>query len=424
MTDPQRSAAPAMWPLRQVLALAPVRRLWTAQIVSILGDLLALYGLLSAISFRMHGTAMQVSLVSLFYLAPLAVIAPFAGVLVDRWDARRTMIASDCIRAVFALGLVFAPTLPLMYAAIFLISAVSCLFIPAQSVAIRALVPREGLLSANALMQQAMQLARLASPALAAALVAWIGPSICFYLDAASFVVSALLISAIRLPAAAPLPQGIPGMPPRSTRGVLDDLREGIRFLFTHATLSFVVVSMALGTFVVSCFAPLLAIYLRDQVHAGVIAYGLLSTVSTVGMIAATVAVVRLSKRATSQQLVFAGLAGIGAGIAFVALVHFAPLVAIGSFAMGFGMSLVVAPAQTLLQQETPFAMMGRVSSSTMSLLSISQVLGLLVCGTAAEAVGARKVFFICAALLLALAAFGLARISMAAPRAVSSELE
>src|SRR5690348_2400203 len=93
--------------LREVLALRPVRRLWAAQVVSIFGDFLAIFAVFGVVSFRMHGTATQISLILVSFLLPFAFVGPVAGVFVDRWNVKRTMIGSDLIRAVLAALLVF-----------------------------------------------------------------------------------------------------------------------------------------------------------------------------------------------------------------------------------------------------------------------------------------------------------------------------
>src|SRR5262244_1425693 len=194
----------------EVLALRPVRQLWIAQIVSIFGDFLALFAVLSDVSFRLHANAAQVTLISVAFLIPFALLGPIAGVFVDRLDARLTMIASDLIRAALALGLVFAAGLNQIYAILFALSAVSTFFVPAQTIMIRTVTPREGLLAANALMQQAFQVVRIISPAIAGALVRWIGAKPAYYFDSASFIFSASMIAAITITrvAAAAAPSG------------------------------------------------------------------------------------------------------------------------------------------------------------------------------------------------------------------------
>ena len=85
---------------KTILQHRPFRTLWLAQFVSIFGDFLALFGVISLITFRLHGTALQVTAVTIAYVLPLAVISPVAGVFVDHWNVKRVMIASDMIRAI------------------------------------------------------------------------------------------------------------------------------------------------------------------------------------------------------------------------------------------------------------------------------------------------------------------------------------
>src|SRR5215471_19732468 len=108
------TAAPPLT-IREVLKIKAVRRLWAAQVVSVFGDFLAIFAVLSYVSFKLHATAVQVTLISISFMIPFALIGPVAGVFVDRWNVKRTMIASDLIRAVLAFGLVFTGTLSQIY---------------------------------------------------------------------------------------------------------------------------------------------------------------------------------------------------------------------------------------------------------------------------------------------------------------------
>src|SRR5216684_4445450 len=140
--------SPGHLTIRQALAIPSFRKLWLAQLVSIFGDFLALYAVLSEMSFKMHASARSITLVSVSYLLPLA------GVFVDRWNPKRTMVVSDLARAALALGLVISGAPWHIYLVFVAISAFSSFFMPARSVVLPQIVPKEGLLSANAAIQQ------------------------------------------------------------------------------------------------------------------------------------------------------------------------------------------------------------------------------------------------------------------------------
>src|SRR5579863_6314350 len=141
---------PAQLSMRQVMAISSFRKLWLATLVSVFGDFLALYAVFSEMTFRMHASARAITLVTVFFLLPLAFVGPVAGVFVDRWHPRRTMVASDLARTVLALGLVFARAPWHIYAVFLALSTFSSFFTPARSVSLPQIVPLNGLMSANA----------------------------------------------------------------------------------------------------------------------------------------------------------------------------------------------------------------------------------------------------------------------------------
>lgn len=383
-------------------------RLWTAQFVSVMGDFLALFAILSVASFRLHGTPEQLTLISLFYMLPMAVIGPVAGVFVDRWNVKTTMISSDLIRCVLAFGLIFAHSLTALYILLFAISLVSTFFSPAQSVTVRTIVPPEGLLNANALMMQAFLVTRIVSPALAGALVGAFGPNVCFFYDGVSFLFSAAMLSGISISRVA-VQAG------KGFGAVLQDLRSGMAFLFHSPVLSFVILAMGAGMFVMSCFGPLIAIYVRDFLSAGSATFGVLSALIGVGMLVGTVGLRRFGMKIPSEQMVLIGLVLIGVSVLLMAVSRSVPMTAVSTFGMGFGIAFIITPAQVLMQGKTPPQLLGRVSSSFMSVIAIAQLLGLVISGNAAGWIGIQGLFFACAVLLGILALAGYWRMPRAA---------
>src|ERR1051325_7215386 len=166
-------------------------------------------------------------------MAPLAIVSPLAGVFVDRCDLKRTMIASDLLRGVLALGLVFVHNLYVMYAILFTMSVVSAFFVPAQSVAVRTLVPMAGLMAVNGLMSQAQQGSLIVAPSVAGELVQLVGANACFLYDSFSFFFSAVLVMTLTIEREAQLTK---------TGAVLDSMRQGFGFIFRHSTISFVII--------------------------------------------------------------------------------------------------------------------------------------------------------------------------------------
>src|SRR5579871_2363486 len=325
--------APPQLTMRQALAIPGFRKLWLATLVSVFGDFLALYAIFSEMTFRMHASAREITLVTVFFLLPMAFVGPVAGVFVDRWDPRRTMVTSDIARAVLVLGLVFTRAPWHIYTVFLALSTFSSFFTPARSVTIPQILPLHGLMSANALIQQTVQILQMASPVLAGALAGWAGPSSCYYLDSASFVFSGLMIATMT----------IPPRPPRANRQVkpiVRDLLSGVRFIFGHPVIGFVILSIAAGTFAISAFGSLIAVYVRDVLHAISVLFGALGSSIGAGMLLGGLAVTPLARRmAQKAHLITAGILVCGASIATIAWIA-NPIVALaGCAGLGVGAS-------------------------------------------------------------------------------------
>jgi MFS family permease len=215
--------APEPMSMGAVLRVVTMRRLWYAQIVSVLGDFLALFAVITVMTFKLHANAQQITGVQIAYLLPIALLGIVSGVFVDRWPIKTTLVSSDFIRAALVLLLMFVHNVYGYYVVLAAISIVSSFFSPAQGVAIRTAVPLHGLRSATALMQQVMFIMRIIGPSAAAFLVAAFGARSCYLLDTASFIASGSLLASLTLivprkPAtASPASDEAPAIPTQTT---------------------------------------------------------------------------------------------------------------------------------------------------------------------------------------------------------------
>jgi MFS family permease len=193
-------------------------------------------------------------------------------------------------------------------------------------------------------------------------------------------------------------------------------MKVGGSFILHHAALLFVIVALAAGMFVLGCFGPLIAVYVRDNLHASSTVFAVTSASIGIGLLAGVNLLNIFAKRIPNTTQVYLGLGGIALGTALLAA---APLAAVslpllhtnlpvvitvfGCFLIGFSCAGIIVPSQTLIQEETPAALMGRVGSTTMSAVFGSQILGLLLSGILADHTSVRSVFAICTGILAAL---------------------
>jgi len=384
--------APAPLTMAEVLRVPVMRRLWYAQLVSTFGDFLALFAVINFLTFHLNANAEQVTSLQIAYMGPIAVLGVLAGVFVDRWSLKPTLIMAA-------------------------ISVVSSFFGPAQGVAIRSVVPMHGLRSANSLMQQVMFGMRIVGPPLAGIMYTVLGARACYIGDSISFVCSGLLIAslAISRPALKAMEAKLDETSPQQPKGgiaaglatIWTDMKQGISFIVHHAGLLFVILAFAAGMFVLGCFGPLIAVYVRDNLHESTKTYSIISAMIGVGMFLGVNLLNTVGKKLKNTTLVYSGLGGIGVGLCLLAGLPHLWAAIVANLTIGLAVGCIVVPATTLMQQETPPALMGRVGSTMMSVVFGAQILGLILSGQMANRLGVRLVFEYCAILLVILIAVG-----------------
>jgi len=378
---------------REVLQNTAVKRLWFAQVISIFGDFLAIFAIFSVVTFQLHGTPVQVAMVLISFLTPLAIFSPVAGVYVDKWNVKAVMVASDLLRGALVLVLIFVRDLNVIYGTLFAMSFVSSFFMPAQAIAVKTLAPEGGLLSVNALMTQAYYGGQIIAPSVSGALVDLAGANTCFALDVISFLASAALVASLTI-------RRHTSGASQNTASVLSSLRQGLSFIFTHPSISFIMISLACGMFAVRCFGSLLSLWVRDVLLSTARTFGVLNTLIGLGMITGAQMVRKAAAKLPPERLVTFALSGMGLAVAITAA--FGELIStiVGMLLLGFCAAFITITSQTLTQQETPPEMLGRVSSSMMSMMAVSQVISMVVAGPVAERVGLRNLYYASAVLL------------------------
>src|SRR5437868_2277902 len=208
-TSSQDSAAAGKSNFLTVLHNTGFRNLWLGQIISQVGDYFAILATLVVVggfSNDPQSTTLSISGVLIASALPRLLFGMLAGVFVDRWDRRRTMLTSDALRAAVTLLMIpafLSKNLLLLYALSFVMSSVGTFFNPAKTALIPKLVRTEDLTSANALSQTSQMLATLVGPAIAGLVFKLAGAGnewVAFVVDSISFIISAIAISLIIVP--------------------------------------------------------------------------------------------------------------------------------------------------------------------------------------------------------------------------------
>lgn len=203
------------------------RRIWCGEATSWLGDwfsAIAIYTLVRSLT----GSPLALGLVFLTKILPFAVASPLAGLLVDRFDRRRLMIAADVVRALLVLGLLLvddAGDLYLIYGLTSLQVVLTAVFIPARSASIPNVTTPNELLTANALSAATWSTLLAVGAALGGFATEWLGVRAVFVIDSATYVISAVFLARTVIPQATEPGGG------RGWRAVLKDTADGWRHM-------------------------------------------------------------------------------------------------------------------------------------------------------------------------------------------------
>lgn len=189
------------------------RRLWIAEVVSLLGDwfnTIALYALVAELT----GSPFALGAVFIFKMLPLGLASPLAGLIVDRFNRRRLMLGSDLVRAVLVLGflLVDQPSeVALLYVLIALQTMAGAVFQPARSASLpNVTAPRE-LLTANALSAATWSTMLAIGAALGGVATEVLGTDMVFLIDSATYLVSAVFVYRTVIPQRTERPEAFRG---------------------------------------------------------------------------------------------------------------------------------------------------------------------------------------------------------------------
>jgi MFS family permease len=343
-----------------VLRIRDFALLWAGMSVSLVGDGVYFVALAWQV-YDLSGSPTALSIVGVAWTLPLALFVLLGGVVTDRVERRRVMIAADLVRA-FAVAVIGVLSVTgvvelwhlVVMAAVF--GTGEAFFGPAFSSIVPQIVPRELILQANALDQFVRPLGfMLLGPALGGWIVATLGPGEAFLLDALTFLVSALALVLLH-----PRPLA----PREGPSSLLRDLREGFTFVRTRPWLWATLVAAAI--FLLAYWGPidvLVPYRVRNELGGGADDYGLILAFGGLGSIAAAVLVGRrgLPGRAlTFAYFVWAfgslALVGLGVGTAVWQLMGFM-FVESALFTAG------IVVWGTLMQTHVPGALLGRVSS-------------------------------------------------------------
>ncbi|RDV46191.1 MFS transporter [Leifsonia sp. ku-ls] len=385
-TAPAPSAPPTR--SRSPLFRRDFALIWTAGLVSDTGDWLLMIALpLFALSAT--GSALGASTVFLVELVPMLLLGSFLGVLVDRWDHRRTIVVVALLQGVLLLPLLLASaeTMGIVYAVAAVEAVLGAIINPARQAMIPQLVGPDQLARGNALVAVSDSLARLiGSPLGGLAFALWGLPGVVIA-DAATYLVTAVLVALSR--PHPPVEHDDAEQPVAAERRILREWGEGLALIARSATLRVLALIAALGGVAQGLFLVLFLVYVTQNLGAGDTGAGIIRGVQAIGGVLGGLVTGWLARRLGPRSLVGGGYLVFG----MLSLItwNLAPFttalwVYAGLF-IGMGLPAVTTATGeiTLVQTTVPPRALGRVIAAMTTVDGAAQGLGLLLGGLLAD---------------------------------------
>jgi MFS family permease len=341
---------------------------------------------MSWLVYRLSHSALLLGVTGFAGQIPTFVLAPFTGVLADRWNRHRTLIVTQVlatIQAVVLTVLVMTRTVEVWHVVVLavILGTINALDMPVrQSFIVQMIETRGDLGNAIALNSSLVNAARLIGPSVAGILIAAFGEGICFLINALSYVPAIAALLAMRFE------------PPRAAAAngrVIEGLREGFSYVFGFKPIRYILLLLALVSLMGMPYQVLMPVFAQDILGGGPHTLGFLMGASGLGALIGTV-YLACRKNVRGLGIVIAASAALfGIGLIAFSFSRVVWLSLALVLVAGLGMMVQMASSNTVLQTVVDDDKRGRVMSFyTMAFMGMAPF-GSLLAGALAERIGA-----------------------------------
>jgi MFS family permease len=374
----------------ELFKMRDFRLLWWGQAVSQIGDGLNKVALLWFV-YTLTGSALKMTVIGLLQTLPPLAFGALIGVYLDRLPKKPVMIWVDIIRALLVLLIPILHGLDMLsleglYGLVFVIAIVSTIFGPALSASVPLIVKRSQLTAGNALIQSTTTIGILIGPAISGIGIALIGAQNVLYVNAVTFLISALCLIPIRMRETRPARGRTSDTP-----SLLHDLQIGFRFVFVqHPAIFVLMITAALYSLAASAFIFLLPVFAKEVLAVGPTELGWLWSAQGIGMLATSLWLASAKQQAPQKrlQIIVRSLAVGGVAACTLSLLETALLATALVIVIGASFALFIPVVWGVLQELTPEHLLGRVFTMFTTGGMAFAMAGMLGFGWAADAVG------------------------------------
>ena len=366
----------------ECLTIADFRRLWGSTLVSSLGSWIQLVGS-GWLVLQLTNSPFWLGLNSLATALPILFFSLFAGVLVDRVDRRRVLLAAQSIAAVSALTLGLLTLFGVVQvwhvlALTFCSSTAMAFHMPAWQALVPDVVGKERIMNATGLTSAAFNGAAVLGPAVAGLILSAFGPAACFLINAVSYAAMIWAIWSISTECVGT----------NARTNLLESLGEGLHFIRRHRVVFALFWLATIASLLGRSYIQVMPVFARDVLQGGPRLYGILMAASGVGALAGSLATASLSRFERKGLLLLASAALLGGALVGFGLSHLVAL-SLGLLVLvGGGTTLYMGATTTLLQQNVPDDIRGRIMSVYSLIAAGVMPLGGMLLGSAASLTG------------------------------------
>jgi MFS family permease len=308
---------------------------------------------------------------------PTLFLAAVAGVMADRLDRRRLLVATNLAGATFAAILALLTTLDAVeYWEVLVLALLNGVALtvqmPVNQAVVSTIVDRTSIGNAVALNSAQYNLARILAPAAAGIAIAAGGLALGFWVNAVALLLVAVLVSGLAIPG--------PRVMDRVQAALWRDLSDGLRYVAANRVLAIVVVLPSIPALFVLNYLTFIPVYARDILDTGPIGLGLLTGSIGVGALVGALSLATLRPSGGSGRLMLAGLGVVGLALTIFALSGSLPLSMLALAVMGGFQVTYYSTTNTLIQVLSPARLRGRILSlyvlTSIGLIPIANLVG------------------------------------------------
>ena len=376
--------------------------LWLGGLLSQTGDWLLQVGLPIYV-YQLTGSALATSILFLISFGPNILLGSVAGVLVDRWDRRSTMLIGNLLMALGLLPLLLIhdkSSLWILYPVLFFEAVVSQFIVPAENALIPHLVSKEQLVTANSLNAVGSSVSRLAGGALGGILFGLFGLHTTIWLDLISFLFVAVLLALMKLPTQASeknaaeqatIEKAVSRLPNWRTLGA--EWLDGIQLILRQPSLLVLFVMLAAQCLGEGVFGIMLVIFVKLVLNGGSAVYGILLGVQAIGSLLGSLVMGQFGQRITPVRLL--GVCTCFFGLIDLLIIDLPVFVKGGTLLVGLLFVMVGVPGagmqvskQTLFQTLVEDRLRGRVFGAIQAVSALMLLVGIILAGLLGDRLG------------------------------------